>query len=242
MEPTATAERPLASQQGIIDGVLAALESRFGPVVAQVEQESADPIMASLRQHIEAHGVPESGELLRREENGSWARASLSDHVEQQVEARMAMGGLLTAVETPLNGVFPGINVPFGSILVGGTTGIVLGELIDGLVAPLNDAGNVNPANVAVKIGVMVGVGALGKHLMTKTGVIVAVGVLGAQLFADILPLDKVVDWFKGLLPSKNGAAQGNVLSQADRVVHNYQVRQPPPIVPASADVLSGIW
>lgn len=118
-------------------------------------------------------------------------------------------GGLLEAVERPLNGIIP--NLHLGSVLVGGATGLVIGEIIDAYQLPkiprLDAAKNpvldkngqpimdMNITNLAIKGGAMFLLGMLGPKLMGGTGVIVAVGILGAQIVADILPLGKLVDW-----------------------------------------------
>jgi len=100
-------------------------------------------------------------------------------------------GGLLGAIEQPVNAIWPAL--PLGSIAVGAVVGITVGELIDGFIPPKSATGGVNMVNVVAKGGGILALTMFGPQLMSKTGTIIAVGLLGAQLLADLLPLDRLV-------------------------------------------------
>ena len=119
--------------------------------------------------------APKPGEAILFRKDGSYQLVPAT--------AVMAQGGLLAAIENPLNSFYP--TIPVGSITVGAITGLVVGEVIDGLFAPKTTAGKTNLANVAVKAGGVIALATWGPKLMGRSGNLIAIGILGAQVIAD---------------------------------------------------------
>lgn len=95
--------------------------------------------------------------------------------------------------------------IPVGSIVVGGVTGVVAAEVINGLVdryAADSTVDDLKPnfANVAWKAGAIFGLQFFGQRVMSRSGVLTAQAVIAAQVFTDVFPLDKAIDkivgWF----------------------------------------------
>ena len=113
--------------------------------------------------------------------------------VAQEIQAAEMSAGILSTIERPLNSVLPG--VPVGSIVVGGGAGLIVGEVIDGVINPRTSDGGINFANIAVKGAAAFAFAQFGSQALSRQGATAAVIVLGVQIIADVLPLDRAVNW-----------------------------------------------
>jgi hypothetical protein len=188
--------------------------------------------------------TPEADQVISMGQDGEYELVSRADVALQQWSAEMHQGAL-APIERPLNALTP--NVPAGSVLIGGSIGLLGGELIDGFVSPSNDAGGVNMANVAVKAGAAFFLGAFGNRLLTKQGVLAGVVVLGLQVASDVLPLN---EWIAAIVSRVNSIGGGEgALQQAQEVAvarqRKLNAAQPGPVGPVSSersqDVLGGV-
>jgi len=109
-----------------------------------------------------------------------------------------AAGGWLNAIESPLNRIEIG-PLPLGTIVIGGATGLIIGELVDQFFAPRTAAGGINYINLGVKAGAIFALGMFGRQLMSTGSVLLAAGIMGAQIIADVLPLSRLTDWILSL-------------------------------------------
>lgn len=168
------------------------------------------------------------------QQDGKWITATPDSIYDGIHDARMERG-LLGAIETPINRATRQFNVDVGSVLVGGVSGLVLGEVIDGFVSPQSDTGGVNFANVLAKGIGIAGFTMFGKQLMSPAGVAAGVTILSLQVLADILPLDRLVGNIVGFF---QGIGGGNMaLRQANEIIRR-PMSQGPGIVSPGSDVL----
>lgn len=164
---------------------------------------------------------PERGQVipLERTADGTWHILN-EDEVRNRVLYAEHRQGAMAFVQQLDN--IGGLDVPWGSILVGGVSGAVVGELVDGFLPLRTDDDKLNPLNPLVKIGVA----AVGTRVVDgqfgRSAAILFAGALGVQVLATILPLDEavasVIDWFGGLFGENNGdeAATGSQGQDAD--------------------------
>ena len=150
--------------------------------------------------------------------------------------AAMGAGGLLGIIENPLNGFWPA--VPIGSILVGGFTGVLAGELIDAFFPPRTSTGGVNITNVAVKGGGILLLTMWGPMLMSRTGSTIAIAILGVQMLSDLLPIDQwimnLVNWIKKLF--------GQTTTAQNRQLPMREVAAPGGFMGRQQDLYAGIF
>ena len=190
---------------------------------------------AALETHLSREDGPElpqpgDDQVVTMGQDGSYELADRSEIALEQIEAEMRQA-ITAPIESSFNGFVTGL--PIGSIGVGGTTGLVVGEVVDGLVSVhkldangalvLNADGNpeLNFANPIVKGVLAVGLSQFGGQVMSKQATLFAVGVLGVQILTDLLPIDGLVDRIVDLF-NRNGTAEGGqrrVMSQAE-VLH----------------------
>ncbi len=156
---------------------------------------------------------------------------SISTAVQVADDIRMAELGAtaIGAFATNIDQAAP-LNIPAGSILVGGLSGIVAGEVIDGLVAPKGADGGVSANNILVKLGAIAVITTQGKKLMGQKSANFAVAALGVQVVSDFLPIDQWVDKIVGFVGKATGtppagggtaAAVEQWLGQAGRVAQD---------------------
>jgi len=114
-----------------------------------------------------------------------------ADQVREHAVMRQAgvVGAALTLDE------IGGLNIPFGSVLIGAFPGVITGDVIDGFVAPIDVNGNVNWANLVTKGGVAAaGAFFLPRWIGDRPAMFFA-GALVIQMFSDMLPLDRFSAW-----------------------------------------------
>ena len=129
--------------------------------------------------------------------------------------APMAQDGL-AGVVTQLDNATPW-DIPFGAVIFGAVPGAITGEVIDGLV-PLRRADDtlnfMNPAfkGAAIAVAVM-----FGERLIGRRASQFYAGALVLQMFVDLVPLDRFVNWAVRQLRRDGSAAQGQVVTAPTR-------------------------
>ncbi len=135
---------------------------------------------------------------------------------EEQYMAQMGLRQLTGPVERPLNGLLP--NFQLGSVVIGGATGLIAGELVDGIVAPGQPGASISWGNLALKGATALGLAYYGKNIMSQRAAQFAAGVLVLQMVADVVPLDQWIQQFKDWLKKTFGKAEQSALRQAEAV------------------------
>ena len=107
--------------------------------------------------------------------------------------AQMAQGGVAGVVKQ-LDDV-SGFDVPFGAVLFGAIPGAITGEVIDGLFPLRNADDSMNFTNPVVKTAVVAGVAVFGERWLGRPATRFFVGALVLQVFVDVLPVDRFVNW-----------------------------------------------
>jgi len=141
------------------------------------------------------------------------AKAALVKQETAPLHQVGVLGGLVDTMDS-----VGGLGIPFGSVLVGAIPGVVVGEVIDGLVSSKTATGQVNWINPAVKIGAgWVGV-QYGRGLIGNTGAMFFAGTLALQALSQILPLDRIVanivGMFRKITPQPTAEAASAWLGQ----------------------------
>ncbi len=110
--------------------------------------------------------------------------------------AVMRQAGVLGAALTLDN--IGGIGIPFGSVLLGGFPGIIVGDVLDGFVNPIDANGNVAWGNLLAKGGIAAaGAFFLPRWIGDRPAMFFA-GALVIQMMSDMLPLDRLSAWIVG--------------------------------------------
>ncbi len=110
--------------------------------------------------------------------------------------AVMRQAGILGAALT-LDDI-GGIGIPFGSVLLGGFPGIIVGDVLDGFVNPIDANGNVAWGNLLAKGGfAAAGAFFLPRWIGDRPAMFFA-GALVIQMMSDMLPLDRLSAWIVG--------------------------------------------
>ena len=178
----------------------------------KAKEESPSPLLAQLAQHFATHPAPDEGALLDLSPDGSFQMIS-REQVAQEVE--MGQASFAGAVQQ-LDGL-GGLKMPFGSVLIGGLPGAVVGTAIDRVVPRV---GGVVNTNIIVKGAVgYVGARFLPKYIGGKAAGYF-VGGLVLQILADVLPVQAAVDWLTNsllrLMPGRASAGLHGAVAQAE--------------------------
>jgi hypothetical protein len=203
-------------QQAAKDGVTASL-----PKQDQGSQSGgAGDLSAQLRQELD--NILKNDETVRGQfqqlaqelQQAAQSKQGGDGQAEgQDQDADMAQNPVAKAVRG-LDGA-AGQGIPWGSALVGGFGGLVLGEVIDGFVSPTTDEGGTNFANIAVKGAAAWAAVQWGDMLVGRMGARFAAGFLIFSVARQVLPIDdwvmKIKDVFQG---NGNGASSGNRFEQ----------------------------
>jgi len=121
-----------------------------------------------------------------------------------------ALGGTLGALDN-----IGGLGIPFGSVLRGAIPGVIVGEVIDGLMSPKTSTGQVNWLNPAAKIGAgWIGV-QYGRGFLGTTGALFFAGTLALQALSQLLPLDAIVANIVGMVRKAAPAAPVGATAEA---------------------------
>ncbi len=128
--------------------------------------------------------------------------------------AQMAQGGVAGIVKQ-LDDV-SGFDVPFGAVVFGAIPGAITGEVIDGLFPVRNADDSMNITNPVIKTAVIAGVAVFGERWMGRPAARFFAGALVLQVFVDVLPVDRFVNWAVQQLRRNDGAVQTATTAQGD--------------------------
>lgn len=117
-----------------------------------------------------------------------------------------------------------GLGIPFGSVLIGVIPGVVVGEVLDGAISPLNKKGDLNWMNPAAKIGVAYLGIQYGSKLIGHTGAMFFAGSLVMQALVKVLPID---EWVAKLV--KQTKKVTDAVTEAEQIVRHAQMGQDSP-------------
>ena len=185
----------------------------------------ADPTpdwIATLAQGL-PQTAPRSGEVIPMEQgtDGDWHILD-ADEVRDRVLYAEHRQGAMAFVQSLDN--VGGLDIPWGSIIAGGLTGAVAGELVDGFFPLRNDEDNLNPFNPLVKIAVAAGGARLVDRQLGRTASILFAGALGVQILATLLPLDEaiasIIDGINGLFGGNGNGDESGAGSQVQDTGH----------------------
>ena len=124
---------------------------------------------------------------------GKLAIAEIEDKPDEEEKAEdevetVEMGGFTGVIERPINSLIP--NVQLGSLAVGGFTGLLVSELVDGFV-PAGTGGQYGSSLAKALAAILVKQS--GKALVSQSSANVAATVMLVQVLAEILPIDQWV-------------------------------------------------
>lgn len=224
----------------ITDSILAAFETKYGDGLkaptALVKQDDPnpkpaaaptylDPAAKALAEWLPTQHIPDGSLIdMNQDRPGEFSMVTPLQIIEraQAVE----MGASFTGViENPLNRVIP--NVRLGEIAVGGFSGLLIGELIDGLVTDRN-------TNVVIKSVTAVALASMRAVVVSKGAMTFAAGVLLVQVLSDVLPIDR---WIMRVIGTFRGTTATSAMRQLTPG-HQAIQRQSPTLVSPEADIL----
>lgn len=174
----------------------AALAERFPP-------EQPSPLL-QLAHVLGLKDSPKSGDVIVIGENGN---IEVKSQIGSLLEKAMGTTISLAApASTVIERAIPDImGLPIGAILIGGFSGLVIGDLIDTFQAPKTTAGQLNYLNLVFKAGAIWVIAMYGPQLMSGAAVGFAAGILVLQIIADIFPLSR---WLSSLISIVTKKAQ----------------------------------
>lgn len=118
-------------------------------------------------------------------------------------EQRGMLGNIVGTLDT-----VGGLDIPFGSVLVGAIPAVVVGELVDGFVPPKTATGAINWMNVGVKIAAAIGGVQVGRQFMGPRATTFFTGVLALQMASAVLPIDQWIANLIGMFRRAPGVVQ----------------------------------
>ena len=181
------------TREDLFEGLGAAtsksLEESVNKLVAEMKQDDPDPTATALVAKMEQ---AKDNPVITRLEDGTWDVRSMADlRAEQEaLEHQQALlGGIASGLDNSL-----GLNVPWGSIAVGGGLGLITAEIVDGLwPAEANAQGVMRPTgiNMVIKAGLAVTATGFAKRWLGAKPAGFFAAVLILDLVSDFLPLDQ---------------------------------------------------
>ena len=221
------------------DGLLSGIDALLKDRLTAPEPKIPDGPNAQLAQWASDQAGKVTDSLIRLE-GDSVRVVDASDIAFEHAEAQLSQA-ILGPVERTLNPMVPGINI--GTVATGGLTGLLIGELVDGLV-PASGSGVMGGqgANIVAKAVAIFALTSFKQPLLSKQAAGFAGGILALQVAADVLPIDEWIQKAVSQVRSLTGGASGNVVTQANRVVRSYEAAQPPQVRgPAGHDILENV-
>ena len=212
----------LAVKEGLAD--IAKIPSRK-TALDKPADKPVDSGLDSLGKFIAAQDRgPKKGHIIEKV-GDKWEFVESAD-LKQKTEMEQVLTG---AIERPLNRLIPVAGINAGSLLVGGTLGLFLGEVIDGLVTEDLSAADPNRlfkteflVQAGAKLAAAAVVHQVGGSFMSRQATNAAITVLGVQALADILPLDRwieqVVRRFRRNGTGTAAQARYSAVAQAEQV------------------------
>ncbi len=120
--------------------------------------------------------------------------------------AQMAQDGGAAGLVSDLDNVTR-FDIPFGSVVFGALPGAVIGEIVDGVMPLRNADGSLNVANPLTKGAIGFGGALFLDRAVGRRAASFFVGALALQIFSDLVPLDRFVNWAVGQLDRGTGTA-----------------------------------
>ena len=167
---------------------------------------------------------PEQGEVVEVRQDGTVEIVSQEAITERTREAELRQA-VLSPFITQLDGI-GGLDIPWGSILLGTVPGAIVSEVVDGVMPPRNADGRMNFGNLAVKGGIAwAGVQFGPQFIGRKASGFFAAG-LGLFIFADLLPVDQWVAQLVGLFQRGETASQNQMIAQHEQRLRSSDMHQ----------------
>lgn len=181
------------TQQIFLDTLLKGINTKLteAPAPAAAVETEADKALAEL------------GNLLKEAKPGEQFTRDDKGHLVPVV----TLGGLLSPIEKPLSGLSFG-GLPVGSIALGGATGVLITEVINGLFDPAGATSKTT--NLGAKVGAIFLLSMVGTKVFSKQATASAATVITAQVLSQVLPLDAWIDKIVAML---RGTGTANRLS-----------------------------
>ena len=183
------------------------------PAVLRMAQDRPAPSetgLARLNQWATARGDKPLGddEVIHLSADG--VEVFTASEIREHAVMRQAgiLGAALTLDE------LGGLGVPFGSVLIGGFPGIIVGDVIDGFIAPIDVNGNVAWGNLLTKGAIAAGGAMFLPRWIGDRPAMFFAGALVIQMMSDMLPLDRLSAWVVGMF-SRNGTAGASAADAA---------------------------
>lgn len=178
-----------------------ALSQRFGAAGGQAQaadakavtmgQEPQDDILKAIHKWtLDPDAIPPTeGHLLVMNKDRSF-EAITNEEYEQR---RATMGQPMAAgIVNTLDGL-GGLDIPWGSVLLGALPGAMVSEIVDGLMPPRNADGSINVTNLLIKGGIAWAGVQFGDRLIGRRASQFFAGGLLLFVLGDLLPIDQWV-------------------------------------------------
>lgn len=204
-------------------------------IAQQSEDKTVNPLTAWVNSLDEQPGA---GTVIDVQDDGGFR---VLQKAEMGIEFA-EMGAPLSFIERPLNSFLP--NLPVGSVLVGGTIGLVVAEVLEGIAEGFSkngDNGEIAGIGSAI-VGNMAALALLwvaGEQVMSKRANTFAMAIPLVRIVSDLVPLDdfiaKVVDFFKDFGDKQARNPRGTV-ADAEKFLRAARHGQNTPIVGHPSD------
>ena len=193
----------------MIEGALSsALAQRFGasgeasqagdPPAATMGQEPTNEVLKAIHKWtLDPNAIPPTdGHLLVMNQDRSFE--AITNQEYEQRQATMGQPALAGFVNQ-LDGI-GGLDIPWGSVLIGALPGAMVSEIVDGLMPQRNADGSLNLTNLLVKGGIAWAGVQFGDRLIGRRASQFFAGGLILFVLGDLLPIDQWVARIRGLL------------------------------------------
>ena len=228
MEPI-TLEQLHAAVETSVDTAIGRIDwdDVLGGTIAKMGQDPPAPApsetgLARLNEWAIARGDRPLGddELIHITPDG--VEVYSADQVREHAVMRQAgvIGAALTLDE------IGGLNIPFGSVLLGGFPGIIVGDIIDGFIQPIDVNGNVAWGNLLTKGAVAAGGAMFLPRWLGDRPAMFFAGALVIQMLSDMLPLDRLSAWVVGMFSRGGTAGASSAEARAAQARAAAQARQ----------------
>ena len=206
-----------------------ALSQRFGasngqaapgdPNTATMGQEPQSEILKAIHSWTLDPKVNPASDATLFVINGDRTIEAISNQEYERRSAVMGQPALAGFVNT-LDGI-GGLDIPWGSVLLGALPGAIVSEVVDGLMPAHNADGSINFMNLAVKGGIAWAGVQFGPQFVGRRASQFFAGGLILFVLSDFLPIDQWVANVRGLF--NRGAASGQIAQ------HELQLAQASP-------------
>lgn len=185
-------ETPTLELNDLTNSLIAAMDARYpglsgeAPPAQTATPDVADPMDVLARWSAERQDAPT---IIMRQSDGRWSPAGNDEVALALREAEMAQS-ITAQIEKPLNSAIAGFDL--GSIAIGGSAGLLIGEAIDGFLARPEDRG----LNVGAKVAAAFVVQQFGTKVVSRNATKYTIAVLAIQAMGDTLPINRWIGQF----------------------------------------------